>query len=86
MVLTMGEAKGVRRHVGVHPTLLDSLGVPMTGGALPGWDLCHSIKKQLSLASIKAPGDSHMMPPAIFPVGQPLRSHIRLYCAVILAC
>lgn len=79
-MLTMGEAKGMGRHVGVHPALLDSLGLPVTGRALPGWNLGHAIKKQLSLSSIKAPGDSHMVPSAVFPVGQPLRSHIRLDC------
>lgn len=73
----MGEAKGLGCHVGVHPALLDSLGLPVTGRALPGWNLGHAIKEQLSLAGFKAPGYSQMMPPAIFPVGQPLSSDLR---------
>lgn len=39
----------------------------MTSKGLPGWSLGHSIKEELSPASIKAPGDGNVVPLGILP-------------------
>lgn len=67
-MLTIRKAQGASCHVGVHPTLPGGLRLPLTCGGPPGGQLGHSIKEQLGLASVKPPGDSHMMPVVVLPV------------------